>query len=41
MMNQCKELCNQDLEQEVLAAEKKLIQQRLLLHDLKKEVIDF
>ncbi len=39
MVNQCKELCNQDLEQEVLGAEKNLIQQRLALHDLKKEVI--
>ena len=38
MMNHCKELCGQELEQEVLAAEKKLIQQRLLLDSLKKEV---
>ena len=37
-MNHCKELCNQELEQDVLAAEKKLIEQRLLLDSLKKEV---
>jgi hypothetical protein len=38
MMNHCKELCGQELEQDVLASEKKLIQQRLLLDSLRKEV---